>query len=395
MKVLGISNFYPPHFEGGYEISVQESLDYLAEQGHQIFVLCGHRGVDQPAKCRLDFEHNPIQRVLKYIDYHHASFLNKHLVERHNYRCTREAIAELLPDIVYFGSLKAISIAPALAVQKLQVPRIYDIGDDWLKTYSAQDFSSRVFRWLKRKLPGFVGGKVHLDPVIVPSQWMAAELKNLYGCKDLHIVPRAIALPKTYTRPLSRPLQFLFAGRIEPLKGVDLILQAAHIISIDNPDFSVDIYGEGDTAYLDSCLEQLRKYQLQRQINFKGKSQHLPALLPAYDVLLMPTLAKETFGRIIIEAMAAGLIVIATRAYGPAEIISEGVDGFLFERADARALAKTITELIHTPLNELEHIRKLAYQKVAAHYEISLVKKSIAKILESELKKSEAKMRQT
>ncbi|MDY0336514.1 MAG: glycosyltransferase family 4 protein [Candidatus Cloacimonadaceae bacterium] len=386
MKILCISNFYPPYFEGGYEISIQQSMDYLVEHGHKVFVLCGNRGVQIHSDIPLGFTNDRIQRLYHYIDYSHASFLNKHQVEKHNYHLTLTAIKLLKPDLIYFGSLKAISIAPALAVQNQRIPRIYDIGDDWLRSYLGTGLKSTLFRFLKRILPFTIGGNVILDPVLVPSRWMADELQSRYHSQSIHIIPRAVALPP-FQRTIVQPLRFVFAGRIEPLKGLDILVEAIRLLKPKYPEFSVDLYGSEDPDYVIALKAKISSFDLQPRFHFKGKCQDMNAMLSSYDVLLMPTMARETFGRVIIEAMAAGLIVIATNAYGPAEIISDRVDSLLFERADPVALAACIEELLSAPI---EHIRKLgnaARAKVASQYEISLVKKGIGIILDSEVQK--------
>jgi glycosyltransferase involved in cell wall biosynthesis len=383
MKILCISNYYPPFFEGGYEISVAETMSYLSTREHRIFVLCGNRGAEDQRADILSFSQDPIQRKLRYINYREASFWNKHMVEKHNHRLTLKACALLKPDLVYFGNQKAISISPTLAVQKLKLPRVFDIGDDWLKTYLGNGFTARLFRMLKRLIPFTIGGDVKLDPVIVPSRWMADELKAKYHCSVLHIIPRGIALPKPNARKLSHPLRFIFAGRIEPNKGLDLVIEAANLLKTDHGDFSVDIYGAEDPAYTDAMRDLIARYSLVEHFNFMGHSHDLPSVLPNYDVFLMPTMARETFGRVIIEAMAAGLIVIATNAYGPAEIVDHQTDSLLFQRGSAPALADAIRSLMESDLEVLEQMRVQARHKVKAHYELSLVKKRVENILES------------
>jgi len=116
-------------------------------------------------------------------------------------------------------------------------------------------------------------------------------------------------------------------------------------------------------------------------------------ILPIYDVMLMPTLMREPFGRVIIEAMAAGLIVIASNAYGPAEIIDHGTDSLLFERANPKALAECINTLMDYPDAKLESMRLAAYQKVSTKYELSLVKKRIEEIMEQIVNQSQANVR--
>jgi len=391
MKVLCISNFYPPYFEGGYELSVQESMDYLSSRGHEIHVLCGHKGLPKAHTRDLDFSTTEVHRYLRYIDYTHASAINKHFTEVHNYRVSIMACKRINPDIVYFGNQKAISLAPVLAIQKLNIPRVFDMGDDWMKQYYGPGLKKALYRWIKSTLPCFVGGRVRLTPVISVSHWLSEELKTLYGADDVHVVPRAVKLAASPPKPFTYPLRFLFAGRIEPQKGLHLLIEAAMIVKESHPDFSVDIYGDGDPDYFDSCRRMIRDHHLTDVLHFKGFNASLRDLLPSYHVMIMPTMMKEPFGRVVIEAMAAGMLVIATNAFGPAEIISNGKDSLLFERGNPQALAQCIKDVLSYPLPVMEDMRDQALNKIASHYEISLVKKEVEIIMENQITK--AKMR--
>ena len=391
MKILCISNYYPPYFEGGYELSVQESMDYLSSRGHEIHVLCGHKGFPKVNTKDLDFSTPEVHRYLQYIDYLHASVFNKHLTEIHNYRTCIRACKIINPDIVYFGNQKAISLAPVLAVQKLSIPRVFDMGDDWMKQYYGPGAKKALYRWIKRTLPCFVGGAVHLCTVISVSHWLAEELKALYDADDVHIVPRAVRLTASPLRPFTPPLRFLFAGRIEPQKGLHILIEAAGIVKESYPDFCVDVYGDGDPEYYENCRRMISDHLLTDVFHFKGFKASLKDFLPSYNVMIMPTMTKEAFGRVVIEAMAAGLIVIATNAFGPAEIIDNGIDSMLFERGNPQSLAQCIIDLLNSPLHIIEDMRNQAMKKIATRYEISLVKNEVEIIMENQIRK--AKMR--
>ena len=383
MKILCVSNYYSPFYEGGYEISVKETMDYMESNGHTVYVLCGTKGI--PPK-EIDIQDTPRagipHRVLDYIDYVSPSFQNKHQVEKHNYRRTMNTLRYVQPDLIYFGNMKGISIAPILAVQKQNIPRVFDIGDLWPRIYLSRNLSSIMNRFLKRVIPGTIGGNIKIDPVIVPSRWMKSELVSTYGSKHVFVIPRGIALPPCQIRHSSKPLRFVFAGRIEPLKGLDLIITAAKKLVETIPEFALDIYGDGDEEYLNECREKIKKSSMEMHFNFLGRYHDVSQILPQYDVLLMPTLAREAFGRIIIEAMAARLIVIATDAYGPSEIISSGTDGFLFKRGSVQSLTDAVLAVQALDIQKLDSIRNNARRKVEEQYEITLVKKRVQHLIE-------------
>jgi len=387
MKILVISNYYPPYYEGGYEISVKETADYLHSKGYQVFILTSTRMVDAPiTSLPRKLKENEPYRILKLIDYFHSSIIQKHRVEKFNYSVVRQAIRKIEPDLIYFGNQKAISIAPILAAQKARQKVLFDIGDFWFGLYLAKSFKARAYRWLKELMPFTIGGKIVFQPAIVPSAWMKTELFDRYGLKNVFIIPRGIEIPsdelsKKDLDLSQRPIRFVFAGRIEPKKGLDLCIKALSAIGESNRDFSLDIFGSGEPAYLNDLKTMITQNKLEHHVIFHKPVSNLIGELSNYDVFLMPTMAQEAFGRVLIEAMAAGTIVIASNRFGPAEIITDGQDGFLFEMGSYQALQTCIQNVISMPDKELNRIRSNAFRTVQTKFEISLVKKSIEDII--------------
>lgn len=371
MRILCITNLYPPYFEGGYEISVKDNMDYLSRQGHDIYILTGNRRSsdlqDAPVSAIIT---RPL-RALHFIDYQHPGMRNKHRVEKHNYALTLSALDLVTPDLVYFGNQKGISLASVFAVQNQGYPKVFDIGDFWPDSYIGTGLKSRAYRWLKRQLPFTVGGRLDLDPVIAVSDWMIQELSKRYQSRHIYHIPRGVALPIQQIGPIHKPLRFVFAGRIEVNKGLELCIKAAHQVRDLHPDFGLDVYGDVDPDYIDHLNAQIENLRLGNNIRFRGKYHDVSTILPDYDVLLMPTLAREAFGRIIIEAMSYGLIVIATDAYGPKEIIDSGINGFLVQASSVSALASAILKLYELREDEFNAIRDKARNTVANKYEIN------------------------
>lgn len=385
MRILGISNYYPPHHEGGYEISVAQTLEHQRARGHQVRVLCGDRGGSGEG-----FDQSGISRSLHYLNYSSGSSLDKHRVERYNYALTQKSIRDFAPDLVYIGSQKALSLAPALAVQDLKVPHIFDIGDIWLKSYLGSGLKSRFYRKIKATLPFTVGGKVVPQPAIVPSVWLKDRLWFDYKVEDVHVVPRGVALAPFRDKEPSSPPAWLFAGRIEPRKGLHLVIEALREIRRTEPEFAfkLDIYGSEDPAYTQDCRRMICEFHLEDCFSFQGRRADMQDVWPQYDVLLMPTLAEEAFGRVIIEAMANGLPVLATGSWGPAEIISDKQDGWLFEPHKEGDLASLLQAITQLPASRLKELGTAARSTVESRYEIALVQKQIDYILDKLMNKN-------
>jgi D-inositol-3-phosphate glycosyltransferase len=123
----------------------------------------------------------------------------------------------------------------------------------------------------------------------------------------------------------------LFVGRIEPLKGVDILINAAAIIESD-VDCTVLIVG-GDTssrAQVEKLRSLAREKGIEKRVTFVGAVDHekLPLYYNAADVCVVPS-HYESFGLVAVEAMASGLPVVASRVGGMTDTVKHGETGYL------------------------------------------------------------------
>jgi len=108
---------------------------------------------------------------------------------------------------------------------------------------------------------------------------------------------------------------------------------AAHLLMVgDGPD-------RGPAEHL------ARELKVDRHVSFLGKQSHVERLIPLAHVLLMPS-ELESFGLVALEAMACGVVPVATRVGGVPELITDGEDGFLEVPGDIAAQAARVTELL-------------------------------------------------
>jgi len=143
----------------------------------------------------------------------------------------------------------------------------------------------------------------------------------------------------------SEPFVFLWAGRLEHVKGVDILLEAVKLLSgtSDRP-FLVRLAGKGS---LRSELEQqAEELGVNTDVSFLGRLSREDMLLEMQgaNCFVLPT-RYEAFGVVLIEAMATGLPVIATRSGGPDSIVTPE-NGMLIERDNAPELARAMQEMM-------------------------------------------------
>jgi glycosyltransferase involved in cell wall biosynthesis len=143
-------------------------------------------------------------------------------------------------------------------------------------------------------------------------------------------------------RDPKHPLVGVF-GRLSPEKGQRIALEAMFLLLKDRPGARLLLVGDGpDRAEL---LECARALGIERVVEFAGFRPDTVSLLSACDVVLVPS-AKEGFGLVAVEAMAAGKPVVATRVGGLSEIVVHGETGFLVRPNDPNSIARSLAELI-------------------------------------------------
>jgi glycosyltransferase involved in cell wall biosynthesis len=166
----------------------------------------------------------------------------------------------------------------------------------------------------------------------------------------------------------------LYVGRISPEKGIHVLIEALKTVLVDHPQTSLNIVGPNslaptqfvDPLKKDSLLENLQSFYDSSQ----KYGQHLKKIIPPQktenfsflgeipnfklvdfyhdaDLFIFPSIWHEPFGMPLIEAMAVGLPVIATRGGAFSEIVDDGKTGMLVDRGDAGSLAKAISNLLN------------------------------------------------
>lgn len=132
-------------------------------------------------------------------------------------------------------------------------------------------------------------------------------------------------------------------GRFEPVKGYDILLRAAGLLRTRQPKVQFLLAGEGEEApHLKRLAEEL---QVDDRVFFPGWQQELPHVLSALDLFVLPS-RNEGMGRVLVQAMAMGTPIVATRVGGIPEVLGEGETGLLVAPDDPIELAAAIERLL-------------------------------------------------
>jgi glycosyltransferase involved in cell wall biosynthesis len=138
----------------------------------------------------------------------------------------------------------------------------------------------------------------------------------------------------------------VMVARLSPEKDAANLLRAAAIVARKWPAFQLEIAGDG------RCLPELRRLAgqlgLAASVTFLGQVRDVPAVLERASLFVLPSLS-EGVSLTLLEAMARGLPIVATRVGGTPEVVLDGVTGFLVPAADPAALADRIERLLANP----------------------------------------------
>lgn len=391
MRILVITDHYPPQFLGGYELNCSQDVMELTRRGHELCVLTSRWGVPQP------HVEGTVHRLLHLDPVWLASFtktdprgLRKRALQmrwalacRANYRIARRVAAGFKPDVAYIWRLGHVSIHPALALQESRVPTVYRIEDYWLSTlkYELCLEPNRIRRLAKISIVGLSRfDRIDLTHALMVSRALI-EVYGRYGFRehDFRLVPEGVPTGSVLetVELTNRPavpghgVRLLFAGRLVPDKGPHIAIQALARLTESNGThrFSLDIVGEGTAAYVQKLQSMVATLGLKHRVRFVGKLDSVDLLrrYAQYDALLFPSQWVEPFGVTIVEAMARGLPVIASTCGAAPEIIADGKNGLLIPPGDAGRLADAVSRLIGDPAFALS-IRQAALDLVRRKY---------------------------
>lgn len=209
------------------------------------------------------------------------------------------------------------------------------------------------------------------DRIIAATPAEQAQLNWLYGADldKVSIIPPGVDLErftpidkkeaKTHVGIPCGDKNILFVGRIEPLKGIDTMLQAMALIQKRYPEAvkNTCMAIVGGDPWSDDLDEEMARLQDLRQeldihdlVTFLGSKDQdiLPNYYAAAEVVVMPS-HYESFGMVALEAMAMGTPVIASEVGGLAFLVKDGRNGFHVPSRDPEALAERIYTLIADP----------------------------------------------
>lgn len=181
---------------------------------------------------------------------------------------------------------------------------------------------------------------------------------SVMNAEKISIIPSGIVLDPFYearlrhetkrrkTESNQKTIVVGFVGWLWPVKGVRFLMEAMIDIMRENPRVFLSLVGRGDEER--HLRERAAEAHLEHRVVFHGWRSDIHEIMPGFDVLVLPSL-NEGMGRVLVEAMAAGVPIVASNVGGIPDLVKHGENGLLVPPADVAALREAVRTLIDDP----------------------------------------------
>ncbi|MDX8150019.1 glycosyltransferase family 4 protein [Patulibacter brassicae] len=399
-RVLAITNLYPPHHLGGYELVHAGADEHLAGTGWAVHVLTtDHREAGAPADPRPSAPGGPgtvsVARALPWYWQDHAfprrSAREVLALERRAHAALDAALAAHRPDVVALWAMGGLSTSLLGTLARRGVPVVSVVHDLWPRYVHRVDPFARRLRPLG-PLAGPVARRLGSDagprpapvaraaggagptatarrtaaalrrrvrgelPVLPPGPVLlnSRRLGNeLLGAEDApwpsgwRVVAPGVALPDAPPPERAWTGALLCLGRLDERKGVDLAVAALAQL----PGHRLTVAGGGDDRVAAGLRAQAAALGIDDRVTLLGAvgRERVAALLAAHDAVLFPVRWSEPFGLVPLEAMAHGRPVVATGGGGQDEYLRDGANALVVPHEDPAAIAAAVRRLAGDP----------------------------------------------
>jgi glycogen synthase len=360
VRVLGITNGYPPVARGGYGEICADVMSGLARRGHVVTMLTC-RPSDGATSDHVD-DGVTVRRVLDEALAPWRRPVTGMRAVIHDAKVVRAALDEGV-DVAVVWHCRGIVKTSLRLLHEAGVPVLYQLHDRWV-LYERP--GSLLVPWarldrLGARLPRELLGRMaaHWIELRAPrierdgvacfvSEWLEGEHTSRGWRPRRREIVRCgvdVAAFARATPPTEPPRRLVFAGRIEPRKGLDVLVRS---LAVGDPGLTLTVAGPVDNAgYRDRVHELAARLDVADRVEWLGEVPRgeVRALLASHDVLVFPSIGVEAYALGLLEALAAGTLVVSSAPGGPREYLRDGENSLLFEPGDVAGLTQALVRL--------------------------------------------------
>ena len=383
MRLLLITNLFPPQELGGYGRSMADFAWGLEQRGHELMVLCSDApylpqltsdmslaaSVDRNLVLKGDFR-NGVHHLL--------DTRCRDEIDKRNQKTLSRILEKNDFNGVLLGNLDLLGPEILAALKNTDIPIIHHIG--YVSPPFAPGQHPKITNYhqvaaskaVREALITHGERSTNLIHVVYPGARC-----DIFKDSTQRSLPAPLGPEITVQHKLgssSRPLKICFAGLLMSTKGAHTIAQAIVILKSRGIHTKLSIAGgEFQKEYGNAIRNFLKNNNIDDCVDWYGQLSRpqLVKFFRLHHTAVFPSIHPEAFGIVAAEAMASGLVLISSGVGGAAELFEDGDSGLLFQANEPESLAGKLEQLVNTPPAELRILASKGQQRAEEKFSVS------------------------
>lgn len=398
MRILFVIRAYFPYNYGGAGKSVQFIAEKLAEQNHSVSVITTFRKKEFRIINNVKVYYIKTPNLYWGCDSKKYNIFKRflwHILDSYNIFIKKQVLQILKkekPDIVHTNALTDVSCYIWKIFSKYNIPIVHTARDTYLLCYKSTMYKNnkicnkqcllcKILSKPRKRLSNNIDAFVGISKFINKKHIESGYFKNT---KKIDYIYNPIELPQLNHKYKNNKTKIIFGfvGRITKSKGIEFLLEHWEKLIQKYNNIELYLYGKFESKSYANYLNNKFSFN---KVNIKGFCD-ISFIYRKIDILIVPSLWEEPFGRVIVESYSYGVPVIASNNGGIPEIIVEGETGYIFD------LNKNdFEDKINLLLSESNNINKMRKNclKYAEKFDINIIIEKWYKIYEKVFKNYE------
>lgn len=418
MTYFLLTSEFPPQYGGGISTYCMETTRMLVSHGHKVTIITQSFDISNISKeeqqitfnksrstnsesiyTGCNSQQNTSFTIFRFNPnkYFTTSFLGYETNLSYAFAQTVKKIIETegMPDIIESQEYMGIAYY-LLQFKHLQYSIFKDIKI--ILTLHAPSFLYSEYNKINNyRFPYFWIGEMEkfciraADMLISPSKYLVAEIQSRFDIsnKTIHILKNPYQVTFNYNYTNFEKNKYVFLGKLTPQKGCLELIEFFKQLWVQKFDYTLIMIGGGDHLYHPEGIDmidfikqkyknEIRKKQLQLigSIHPKNIKKHIENA----HAILIPSVV-ENLPYTVLESMAEGKIVLASKQGGQTEIIDDGIDGFIFDYNEQNSFFNKLKTLNSLSNEELINLSKNAHNKILNNYSYNVIYEQKIKLL--------------
>jgi glycosyltransferase involved in cell wall biosynthesis len=367
MKIAFVCIYCYPSICGVWNRVFNLSLN-LIKQGHEVHVFSTNiiKGTNECSKPVENFKGIKIHRFKPFLSFgENVKFWN-----------FSQELKNLKPDLIISEVYRHPHNFFALRVaRQLKKPSILETHAPFVEKQLRSPFGNLIVNLYDALFGRY--SLNHFDKIVNITKWEVPYLTSLGADKKkLFYIPNSLSVDYFMQIP-KKGKGILFLGRISPIKNLEVLISAIALLKQRNIKANLKIIGPAEEEYKNKLSSMISGLSLEENIQFLPKITEIDEKIKAIDdsaIFILPS-KREAMPQSLIEAMARGKLVIASRNQGTQEIISPSVNGFLFSSNNAEELSRLIESCLKMDKKQADLISKNSIKKAQEFNEEKIFQK--------------------